>query len=367
MRTVQSFEFFNWIHQIKPIVLDVHAQSPGSRNGGIVPGPSRAQRLLSSLLVALCGFWGGLEGAQALTMVVTPGSSASYLYFPPASTSSGSGSGTSNNSSNSTAVVVAGVGGVSLTKSGGYIAYSVSVINIPSNGQTSALSSPCGTGCALGQFNSGAGFVTLQSSRPTTFTDIFDKPLSNCTAVLNCTTWVNTNTTLQLKSYPNCFEGDYALNANFTCSTKTTPDGINQFYGTNLAPLGLFGGLLSGRLVIYTLMPNLANWESTQEVLSGKYGVAVSSSEGVKNKVAIQSVYKDKSIEDACTPLGSTWVVPSDVELKLFVNLLPFNYYWTSNDSSPLNALAVFSQNQATFSLQKDSMLGLACVRIFTL
>ena len=361
MRTIQ---FFMHIKYIKIFMLNVLVQSPGSINGGITPRGSWVRRLLSSLLLGVCGSWGAIEGAQALTMVVTPGSSASYLYFPPASTGSGSGSGTS---SNSTTLVVAGVGGVSLTKSGGYIAYSVSVINIPSNGQTSALSSPCGTGCALGQFNSGAGFVTLQSSRPTTFTDTFDKPLSNCTAVLNCTTWVNTNTTLQLKSYPNCFEGDYALNANFTCSTKTSPDGINQFYGTNLAPLGLFGGLLSGRLVIYTLMPNLANWESTQEVLAGKYGVATSSSEGVKNKVAIQSVYKDKSIEDACTPLGSTWVVPSDVELKLFVNLLPFNYYWTSNDLGPNNALAVFSQNQAAFSLQKDSMLGLACVRIFTL
>jgi len=301
------------------------------------------------------------HGVQALTMVVTPGSSASYLYFPPASNSS-SGNATSN-----TAVVLAGVGGVSLSKAGGWIAYSVSISVASLNGQSNAYSNVCGPGCSLGQFNSGAGFVTLQSSRPTTFTDTLDKPLSNCTAVLNCTTWVNTNTTLQLKSYPNCFEGDYAINANFTCTSKTTPEGINQFYGSNLASLGLYGGVLPGRLVIYTLMPSLASWVSTADLLANKYGVAVSSSEGAKNKLAIQSVYKDKSIEDACSPLGNTWLVPSDVELKLFVNSLPPNSYWTSNDSGPLNALAVFSQNQGSFGFQKDSMLGLACVRIFSL
>ena len=321
----------------------------------------RASRLALSLLVvfSVCAL---SPLALALTMVVTPGSSASYLYFPPASSST-SGSGNTN----TTSVVLAGVGGISLSKAGSWVGYTVSLATSPSGSSGSATSNVCASNCSLGQFNSGAGFVTLQSSRPTTFTDALDKPLSNCTAVLNCTTWVNTNTTLQLKAYPNCFEGDYALYASFTCTTKTVPDGMNQFYGVNLASLGAYGGVTSSRLVIYTLMPNAASWESSADLLAGKYGVAASSSEGSKNKVAIQGVYRDKSIEDACTALGSNWFVPSDVELKLFVGLLPFNYYWSSNDLGQTNALAVFSQNQASFGFQKDSMLGMACVRVFSM
>lgn len=304
---------------------------------------------LASLLVSL--------QAQALSMVVTPGTSASYLYFPPASVS-GTGSGNTTNASTST-VLVAGVGGVSLVKSGGWVGYTVGV--------SGAQATTCGVNCALGQFNSGAGFVSLQSSRPTTFTDSTDKPLSNCTAVLSCTTWVNTNTTLQLKAYPNCFEGDYALNYTFTCSSRASPEGINQFYGSNLAAVGLYGGQISGRLVVYALMPNLAAWESASDLATGKYGYAQSFSEGARNKAAIQLVYRDKSIEDACSALGSSWFVPSDVELKMFVSLLPMNYYWTSNDSGPLNAIAVFSMNQASLSAQKDNLLGLACVRVYVL
>ena len=57
---------------------------------------------LASLLVSL--------QAQALSMVVTPGTSASYLYFPPASVS-GTGSGNTTNASTSTVLVAsAGVG-----------------------------------------------------------------------------------------------------------------------------------------------------------------------------------------------------------------------------------------------------------------
>ena len=302
---------------------------------------------LVSLLVSL--------QAQALSMVVTPGTSASYLYFPPASVS-GTGSG---NATSTSTVLVAGVGGVSLVKSGGWVGYTVGV--------SGAQATTCGVNCALGQFNSGAGFVSLQSSRPTTFTDSTDKPLSNCTAVLSCTTWVNTNTTLQLKAYPNCFEGDYALNYTFTCSSRTSPEGINQFYGSNLAAVGLYGGQISGRLVVYALMPNLAAWESASDLATGKYGYAQSFSEGARNKAAIQLVYRDKSIEDACSALGSSWFVPSEAELKLFVASLPLNTYWTSNDSGPLNAIAVFSMNQASLSAQKDNLLGLACVRVYVL
>lgn len=313
---------------------------------------------MDALNVLRCGFL-GLSSLVihlqvcALSMVVTPGSSASYLYFPPALVS-----GPASTNSTST-VLVAGVGGVSLSKAGGWVGYSVGV--------SGAQASTCGVNCSLGQFNSGAGFVSLQSSRPTTFTDSMDKALSNCTAVLICTTWVNTNTTLQLKAYPNCFEGDYALYYTFTCSNKTSPEGINQFYGNNLAPVGLFGGQISGRLVVYALMPNLASWESASDLASQKYGFAQSFTEGSKNKAAIQLIYRDKSIEDACSALGSSWFVPSELELKLFVSVLPFNYYWTSNDLGQSNATAVFSMNQSSFGFQKDSALGMACVRVYAL
>ena len=314
-------------------------------------------RCAGSWLAWLCAFyWLGLvQDVRALSMVVTPGTSASYLYFPPALANAPS---TNNRGTNT--VVVAGVGGVSVSKAGGWVSYTVGV-----SGASSTSSASCGLNCSLGQFNTGAGFVTLQSSRPTTFTDQLDKPLSNCTAVLNCTTWVNTNTTLLLRTYPNCFEGDYALYAAYTCTVKTSPEGINLFYGSNLSAVGSFGGQVAGRLVVYTLMPNPAVWESSLDLSTGKYGFAQTGSEGSKNKVAIQSVYRDKSIEDACSALGSAWFVPSDVELKLFVSLLPLNYYWTSNDSGPLNAIAVFSMNQGSFGFQKDSSLGVACVRVY--
>jgi len=78
-------------------------------------------------------------------------------------------------------------------------------------------------------------------------------------------------------------------------------------------------------------------------------------------------IYRDKSIEDACSALGSSWFVPSELELKLFVSALPPNTYWTSNDSGPLNAIAVFSMNQSSFGFQKDSALGMACVRVYAL
>jgi len=148
---------------------------------------------------------------------------------------------------------------------------------------------------------------------------------------------------------------------------KTTPEGINLFYGSNLSAVGSFGGQVLGRLVVYTLMPNPAVWESSLDLSAGKYGFAQTGSEGSKNKVAIQSVYRDKSIEDACSALGSAWFVPSDVELKLFVSLLPSNTYWTSNDLGQTNALAVFSLNQISLSAQKDNSLGVACVRVYAL
>ncbi|MEI7740493.1 MAG: hypothetical protein WCJ99_17355, partial [Betaproteobacteria bacterium] len=73
---------------------------------------------MDALNVLRCGFL-GLSSLVihlqvcALSMVVTPGSSASYLYFPPALIS-----GPASTNSTST-VLVAGVGGVSLSKAGG--------------------------------------------------------------------------------------------------------------------------------------------------------------------------------------------------------------------------------------------------------
>lgn len=305
------------------------------------------------------GLWcvcilGAVPWAHALSIVVTPGSSAAYLYFP--AQTSGPGNTTNTNTTNSTLTLV-GVGGVSIAKSGGWLGYTLT---------HAASASSCGLTCALAQFNTGSGFVTLTSSRPSTFTDSNDLPLSNCTAVLNCTTWVNTNASLSLKVYPNCFEGDYKLNYQNTCTTATTPLGINSFYATNLTAVGSFAGVLSPNVLVYNLMPTLAAWESVGDFYSNKFGVAPASSSGAQNKLSIQATYSPNSIEDTCTSWGSAWVVPSIDELQLFVAKLPLNFYWTSNDVNQNNATAVSSTGQVS-SLFKWTPLGMTCVRYYPL
>ncbi len=289
----------------------------------------------------------------ALSIVVTPGSSASYLYFPPAQSS---GQNNNGNASSST-ITLAGVGGVSISKSGGFVGYTLA--HAPSG-------SSCGASCGFAQFNTGSGFVTLTSSRPSTFTDSGGVPLTNCTAVLNCTTWVNTNASLSLKVYPNCFEGDYKILYQSTCTTATTPAGLNSFYAINLTAVGVYAGLLNSNLLVYNLMPTLAAWESVGDFYAYKFAVAPTGSSGAQNKIAIQSIYTPNSIEDTCTALGSGWVVPASSELQLFVANLPLIYYWTSNDVNQSNATAISSSGQISY-LAKWSPLGMTCTRYYPL
>lgn len=301
------------------------------------------------LFVAL-GFGLGFK-AMAISIVVTPGSTASYLYFPPAATAAGSGTSSSNSSS----VTIAGVGGVSVTKYGGYIAYSVS---------QNSTGSTCGVTCALGQFNSGAGFVTLSASRPSTFTDSSGLPLSNCTAVLSCTTWINTNANVALRVYPNCFEGDYRLNYSSTCTSALAPAGLNQFYGINLNAIGTYGGVYAGNLLVYQVTQALAAWESINDMYAQTYPVVSTGNSGIDNKANILSVYTHGSIEDTCSGLGSGWYLPSVSELGVFVGNLPMMFYWTSNDSSSFSAMAI-APNGTVSSLQKTSILAILCTRYF--
>ena len=299
---------------------------------------------------------GCVSKVHALPIVVTPGSSAAYLYFPAQTSTQGSTNNPSTSNTSSTLTLV-GVGGVSVTKAGGWLGYTLT---------HAASGSSCGVTCALGQFNTGSGFVTLTASRPSTFTDSGDVPLSNCTAVLNCTTWVSTNTSLVLKMYPNCFEGDYKLNYQSTCTTSTSPLGINNFYATNLTAVGLFAGVLASNVLVYNLMPTLAAWESVGDFYGNKYGVAPSSSSGAQNKIFIQATYTPSSIEDTCTALGAAWVVPSSDELQLFVARLPLKFYWTSNDVNQNNSTAVSSAGQIS-SLLKWTPLGMTCVHYYPL
>ena len=316
-------------------------------------GPSILLSVLMAILMAIMMGWA--HASWALSIVVTPGSSASYLYFPPLQSSS---TGTSGTGAGSGATVpVAGVGGVSLTKSGAFTAYTLT--HAPS-------ASSCGVSCTLGQFNTGAGFVTLTSSRPSTFTDTLDVPLSNCTATLNCTTWVNANANLSLRVYPNCFEGDYKILYANTCTLTTTPAGINAFYAINLSAVGVYAGTINASVLVYNLMPTLAAWESVSDFYSNKFGVAASTPSGAQNKLAIQATYTPNSIEDTCTALGPQWVVPSSNELQLFVASLPLKYYWTSNDVNQNNAMAISSTGQNSVLL-KWTPLGMTCVRYYPL
>lgn len=295
--------------------------------------------------------------AMATSIVVTPGSTASYLYFPPASSSASSGSSSSSSGGNNSTVTLAGVGGVSVTKSGAYTSYSIA---------QSSTGSVCGVGCTLAQFNSGAGFVTLTTSRPSTFTDSSGTALNNCTAVLSCTTWINTNSNVALRVYPNCFEGDYRLNYASTCTTALIPVGINQFYATNLVAMGTYGGVYAGNVLVYQVTQALAAWESLNDLYAQTYAVVSTGSSGIQNKANILSVYTHGSIEDTCSGLGTGWYLPSVNELGQFVSTLPLTFYWTSNDSNQISAVATAS-NGSVSSLQKSSILAIACTRYYPL
>lgn len=301
---------------------------------------------------ALLGLLGWVAvKAMAISIVVTPGSTASYLYFPPASASSGSNSSGPSNST----VTLAGVGGVSLTKSGAYTAYSIS---------QSSTGSVCGVACTLAQFNTGAGFVTLTASRPSTFTDSSNVPLTNCTAVMSCTTWINTNANVALRVYPNCFEGDYRLNYSSTCTTALSPPGINQFYGVNMNAIGTFGGIYAGNLLVYQVTQALAAWESINDLYAQTYPVVSTGSSGIQNKTNILNVYTHGSIEDTCSGLGLGWYLPSVNELAQFVNNLPITFYWSSNDVNSFTANAV-SPNGNVSVFQKYVSLAVACTRYY--
>jgi len=302
-------------------------------------------------LVCVMGWASGQ--ALAISIVVTPGSTASYLYFPPASSSSSS----SSSGSNSSTVTLAGVGGVSVAKSGAFTAYSIA---------QSSTGSVCGVSCILAQFNSGAGYVTLTASRPSTFTDSGGVPLSNCTAVLSCTTWINTNSNVALRVYPNCFEGDYRLNYASTCTTALSPAGINQFYGVNLNAIGSFGGVFAGNLLVYQLTQTLAAWESINDLYAQTYPVVSTGSSGVQNKTNILNVYTHGSIEDTCSGLGSGWYLPSLNELASFVSGLLLQYYWTSNDFNISAAYALSPYGSSSF-LPKTTSLGIVCTRYYPL
>jgi hypothetical protein len=302
-------------------------------------------------LLGLLG-WVALK-AMAISIVVTPGSTASYLYFPPASANSGSNTSGPSNST----LTLAGVGGVSLTKSGAYTAYSIS---------QSSTGSVCGVGCTLAQFNTGAGFVTLTASRPSTFTDSSNVPLTNCTAVMSCTTWINTNANVALRVYPNCFEGDYRLNYSSTCTTALTPPGINQFYGVNMNAIGTFGGVYAGNLLVYQVTQALAAWESINDLYAQTYPLVSTGSSGIQNKTNILNVYTHGSIEDTCSGLGSGWYLPSVNELANFVSGLLLQYYWTSNDFSTNAAFAISPYGTPSF-LPKTTSLGIACVRYYSI
>jgi hypothetical protein len=291
----------------------------------------------------------------ATSIVVTPGSTASYLYFPPASTSSNANPSSSPSSTSN--VILAGVGGVSVTKAGSFTAYTIS---------QSSTGSVCGPSCTLAQFNSGAGFVTLSASRPSTFTDSSGSVLSNCTAVLTCTTWVNTNANVALKAYANCFEGDYRLNYASTCTAAQTPVGINQFYGIGLNPIGSYGGVYAGNVLVYQITSALAAWESLNDLVAQTYPVVSTGNSGIQNKANIQAVYTHGSIEDSCSGLGSGWYLPSVNELANFVSGLLLQYYWTSNDFNSASGYALSPYGSSSY-LPKTTSLAIVCTRYYPL
>jgi hypothetical protein len=169
-----------------------------------------------------------------------------------------------------------------------------------------------------------------------------------------------------LKAYANCFEGDYRLNYASTCTAAQTPVGINQFYGIGLNPIGSYGGVYAGNVLVYQITSALAAWESLNDLAAQTYPVVSTGNSGIQNKANIQAVYTHGSIEDSCSGLGSGWYLPSVNELASFVNYLPLMFYWTSNDSNQFSAFASAS-NGTVSALQKSSLLAIVCTRSYPL
>ena len=117
----------------------------------------------------------------AAPIVVTPGSSAGYLYIPSANQAEINVNVTGGGGGPSTGM---GVGGISIYKVGATHAYNVTV-----NEEN------CDASCEFANWNTGAGFITLHSQYPVVWRHYDSKAVyPNCNGTMTCTVWVNTNT-----------------------------------------------------------------------------------------------------------------------------------------------------------------------------
>lgn len=150
-----------------------------ARMGTRVFGPWLCWRPRALMLAGL--LLGAL--AQAAPVVVTPGSNAGYLYFPPASVGSG-GSGNNN-------PINQGTGGVIINKGTRAAAVDAAVFYdyVVQVGNTT-----CGNGCQTKKANTGSGYVTITSSVPAAFS----AASGNCSGVTTCQIWVAENTSVNV-------------------------------------------------------------------------------------------------------------------------------------------------------------------------
>ena len=138
---------------------------------------------MKKILIASIFLFFFVSNVFAAPIVVIPGESAGYMYFPTQVTTAGGGGG---------GEPVTGVGGVTFYKYTNNNDWSVS-----------AKSQSCGTGCVTYNFNTGAGFTTFTSTRPVDWTDKNDVILGNgiCRQATTCSVWVDEGTNFEIRAH----------------------------------------------------------------------------------------------------------------------------------------------------------------------
>lgn len=304
--------------------------------------------LISSLIAAVC------SSGFAAPVVVQPGGTVGYMYFPSQAAASGGSTATTS------------VGGVTLVKN----------TTLPGKSNTDYIithsGTQCGSGCINFNWNTGAGFVTLTASRPTIWTSSADVILTGCESTLSCQVWVSTNSTLTIKTFPSCFEGDIATLGTTTCSTSNTLS-ANNVYSTGGGILGKYAGLNGGAKIVSDISDISTN---TTWGCSGVLTTAVSTTNGFANTATIRAATctsDPNKVSNLCynkSPAGA-WFLPSTNELSLLfthraaIGGFSALTYWTSTDSSLFTAVQLSFNTGATEVQSKFFLNKARCTRSF--
>ena len=172
----------------------------------------------------------GISISHAAPIVVTPGSSAGYLYVPHVIMQGGGGGGGGDSGP------VTGIGGVQLFKFTNQNDWTVEV-----RGQT------CAADCNMSSFNTGAGFVNLKASHPVDWTDSSNNILANgnCRQARECQIWIDPNTSMEVRAH----RYEVTINKSFGADTFTSVSssfgGQTESCGAGVASCKMYRGVES--------------------------------------------------------------------------------------------------------------------------